>query len=226
MSVNFITMTKKSAYLVLCVAILLLSGCGMTQKVSEMTHRVFTGSDDASNSNASNPDAKELTGMLQIVDADKCPLVEGCGPVLSLLGRNLKSQIAIMGDIPVEQDKLVLTVTGIPGPLSDELSGKSGYERIKASMTIDGFRVRSKIPYYPFLVDQATAYTTEKFGCDLLWDKSYSWTIENEEAQLMVRMTNTTVAEPQPWVELAYNGDSGAFISVASEPANINPCEQ
>jgi hypothetical protein len=202
----------------------------MTQKVSEMTHRVFTGSDDDADSGAANPvanpDAKELTGMLQIIDPDKCPLVEGCGPTLSLLGRNLKSQIAVTGEIPLEHDKLILTVTGIPAPLSEELAGKSGYERVRALMAIDGYRVRSKIPYYPFLVDQATAYTTENFGCDLLWDKSYSWTIENEESQLQVRMTDTTVAKPQPWIELAYNGDSGAFISVSSEPADINPCDQ
>ncbi len=224
------TMTKKSAYLIIGAVTLLVSGCGMTQKVSEMTHRVFTGSDDDADSGAvnsvANPDAKELTGMLQIIDPDKCPLVEGCGPVLSLLGRNLKSQIAIVGEIPPEHDKLVLTVSGITAPLSEELTGKSGYERVRASMTIEGYNVRSKIPYYPFLVDQATAYTTQNYGCDLLWDKSYSWTIENEESQLRVRMTDTTVAKPLPWIELAYNGDSGAFISVASNPANLNPCQQ
>ena len=209
----------------LSAVVLLLSGCGMTQKDSEMTHRVFTGSDDATNPDASNPDAKELTGLLHIVEAEKCPLVKGCGPVLSLLGRNLKSQVAVIGEIPLEHDKLILTVSGTPDPLSDELTGKSGYERIKASITIDDFRVRSSIPYYPFLVDQATAYTTENFGCDLLWDKSYSWTIENEDAQLQVRMTNTLIADPQPWVELAYSGNTGAFISVTAEPANINPCD-
>ena len=193
----------------------LLTGCGLKDRVFKPDSSV---EDDAL-------PKKELTGMLLVLDPERCPLVAGCGPQFSLLGRNLKSQVAVQGPILPEHNNLIVTVIGKPSRLPDDLRGKSGYERISAILSIKKYRLRSTIPYYPFLVEQATVHTTEEFGCDLLWDKSYSWNIEDNVPSLSVRMTNTFAPQPQPWVELSFNGDSGELTGVKTDPTQLNPCQ-
>ena len=206
-------MNIKPATIAITIALLLISGCGNKDRAVSKTYE------------APSSDMKELTGMLQIVDPEKCPLVKGCGPQFSLLGRNLKSQIAIEGDFSLGQNRHILTVSGTTNTLPADLADKDGYEKIKALINVQKYEVRSKIAYHPFLVDEATKYTTANYGCDLLWDKSYSWTIEDGVPQLQVKMTNTFSKEPQPWVQLSYDGNSGELISVVSEPTQINPCD-
>ena len=62
-------------------------------------------------------------------------------------------------------------------------------------------------------MDEAESYTTANFGCDLLWDKTYSWSINDNVPELSVKMTDTYADEPQPWVELTYNGNNGLGMS-------------
>lgn len=203
-------MKIKPATLTITIALLLTSGCGIKNK-----DRGFSKSDG---------DMKELTGMLQVIDPEKCPLVKGCGPQFSLLGRNLKLQVAIEGDFSPEHHRHILTVTGTRNPLPANLVDKSGYEKIKSIINVQKYEVRSKITY-PFLVDETTKYTIANYGCDLLWDKFYSWTFEGGGPQLQIKMTNTFSNDPQPWVQLSYDGGSGKLVSVVSEPAQMNPCK-
>ncbi len=163
--------------------------------------------------------------MLLVLEPENCPLYDGCGPRFSLLGRNLDSQIAINGDIDPEHDNLILSASGIPSPLSEELSDTSGYKSISAVVAVSDYRLRSTIPYHPFLVERATEFTNENFGCDLLWDKSYFWTIEDDVPHLIVKMTNTLSAAPQPWVQLTYDGNSGELIKSSKQPEDNNPCD-
>ena len=201
--------------LTLVIVSLVLSGCGLRD-------RVF-GPDEADTSTETKQ-GTELTGMLLVIEPDRCPIVEGCGPRFSLLGRDLRSQVAIEGDILPEHVNLVLTVVGDANPLPEDLKGKSGYERVSAVVDVSKYRLRTAIPYRPFLVEQATQYTTENYGCDLLWDKSYSWSIVEGTSHLIVRMTDVSGGDSAPWVELTYDGNTGDFISVASRPDSINPC--
>ena len=211
-------MSIKKTVLVVSVAFL-VSGCGLKD-------RMFGSESEEPSAAASSATSKntELTGMLLVIEPEKCPLVEGCGPRFSLLGRDLKSQVAVQGDILPDHDKLVLTVIGKASPVPEELKGKSGYERISAVVDVTKYRLRTAIPYRPFLVEQATAYSSENFGCDLLWDKSYTWGIEEGTSQLTVRMTDAFSGDSPPWVELTYDGNTGDFIGVESQPESLNPC--
>jgi hypothetical protein len=219
-------MNKHSILPVIALS-LLLGGCGLKD-------RMFNKDDEAAiEATAQAPQVDEqgsetkteLTGMLLVLEPEKCPLVEGCGPHFSLLGRELKSQIAIEGDIMPEHRNLILSVIGSPAPLPTEYVGQSGYERISGIMKVKKYRLRSSLPYHGFLVEQATEYTTRTFGCDLLWDKSFSWTIEDDVAHLIVRMTDTFSADPQPWVQLAYNGSTGDLIDATVQPEGVQPCQ-
>ena len=214
-------MIKPPAILIIS-ALLLLSGCGVKDKTADMKNPGFRGSSDTKVEGDGN--TRELTGMLQVVDAAKCPLAEGCGPRFSLLGSDLKSQIEVEGDIKPEHERLILSVVGEPGPLADDRVGTSGYERINTTIKISQYRLRSSIPYYPFLVEKAAEFSAQNFGCEVLWDKTYSWTIEQDIPLLSVKMTDTFAAAPQPWIELTYNGSSGEFVDSETSSDNITPC--
>ena len=199
----------------LLIVAVLLSSCGLMERNSQ--------SDSESESAGSNE--SELTGMLVVVNPENCPLVDGCGPQFSLLGRKLETRIALTGEIQPEHENLILSVVGPTSPLASELEGKSGYDQVSATVAVEKYRVRSSIPYYPFLVEQATLVTEATYGCDLLWDKSYSWTIENAIPLLTVRMTNTFADAPQPWVELTFNGDTGELVSDSTSSDSLSPCD-
>ena len=204
---------KNRKSLVLIFLCLLLASCGLKD-------RFFNGDEEGS-----PPSGKtELTGMLVIIDPAKCPLVEGCGPQFSLLGRKMDTRVALTGPVLPEHENLIISVIGRASELPDDLAGKSGYEQVSATVALGKYRLRSNIPYYPFLVEQATAVTVDQFGCDLLWDKSYSWDIEDDVPLLTVRMTDTYAESPQPWVELTFNGDSGELHATALNPHNLSPC--
>ena len=212
-------MTKLSAVVLVLISFA-LSGCGLKDRYFP------SGEDQATEIETFDDEGSAgLTGMLLVLNPDKCPLAEGCGPEFSLLGRNLKTRIAVDGKFQWKHRNLIVTVVGKPKPLSDELRSKSGYENIRSHVNVEKYRLRSKIAYQPFLVEQATAYTTSKLGCDLLWDKSYSWNITNNTPHLMVRMTNTFATEPYPYLELTYNGQSGGLISAVLKPDDIDPCK-
>ena len=203
-----------------------LAACGVKENAIELKNKYF-GSDSGSDSTetAVDPSESELTGMLLVINPDDCPLASGCGPQFSLLGRNLTTQVAIQGDIDPAHDKLILSIVGDPSSLPDDLKTKSGYENVSAQVNVEKYRLRSSIPYHPFLADEAENYASDSFGCDLLWDKSFSWSIANDVPLLNVKMTNTLSPEPQPWIELTYNGNNGQLIDSAVQPPDVNPCD-
>ncbi len=165
-----------------------------------------------------------LTGMLLVLDPAKCPIAAGCGPQFSLLGQNLTTQVALNGDIDPAHAGLILSVAGNTLPLLSEWRDQSGYERINTMVDVEYYRVLSFIPYHAYLTEEGTKYTTENFGCDLLWDKWYSWDFTQGRPQLTVRMTDTFASEPQPWIELSYEGRTGKLANTTAYPAGANPC--
>ena len=220
-------MHKKSTLITISLSII-LTGCGVKERMVNLKNTVFdsySNSDSDSNSNEYNDSSTELTGMLLVLDPEKCPLAKGCGPAFNLLGRNLQSQVAITGDISPDHHGLIISVIGTPSPLPSDLIDQSGYEKIQAMIEVSEYRLRSSIPYHGFLVEQASVYTTQSFGCDLLWDKSFQWSIEDGIPELSVRMTDTFNLQPQPWVELIYNGNNGALIRKKTNPKDLNPCD-
>ncbi len=168
----------------------------------------------------------EFTGILQVSDSRQCRVAEDCEAQFSLLGRNLKAWIALEGHIVSSHHHLIITVTGQAMPLPTELVGQPGYENIRTLVAVKHYRVRSKIPYLPFLADSATDYTLKTFGCDLAWDKSPTWEIKDDNPNFTIRMTDTQRAAPQPWIQLSYNGNSGKLIAATSALNQANPCAE
>ena len=166
-----------------------------------------------------------LTGMLLVLDPAKCPIAAGCGPQFSLLGQNLTTQVAVNGDIDPAHAGLILSVEGNTSTLPSGLSDQSGYERINTVADVKQYRVLSSIPYHAYLAEAATEYTTENFGCVLLWDKLYSWDFTRGGTQLIVRMTDTYASGFEPWIELSYDGLTGELIQAAAHPVVENPCD-
>lgn len=206
---------KASKLASLLLIAMLIGGCGLMDRRS--------GGDEPAEPELAG-DQKEITGMLLVLDPDKCPVSNGCGPRFSLLGRDLTSQVALEGEVDPAHNHRILTVVGTPRYLPSELAENPGYSRVSAIVDVDRYRTRSDLPYYPALVDKTTEITLAQFGCDLLWDKSYSWTIEAEQPLIKVRMTDTQAASPRPWVELTFDGNSGNLVTSRMQPEDVNPC--
>ncbi len=206
---------------VLCAT--LLSACTVKEQAIGLNPILINPQWESTRTSA---DAHEsaLTGMLLVLDPAKCPIAAGCGPQFSLLGQNLITQVAITGDIDPVHAGLILSVEGNTSTLPSELSDQSGYERINTVADVEQYRVLSSIPYHAYLVEAGTKYTTENFGCDLLWDKLYSWDFTQGGTQLIVRMTDTFASGSEPWIELSYDGLTGELVHATAHPVVENPC--
>ncbi len=165
------------------------------------------------------------TGMLLILDPDNCPLPDGCGPRYSLLDNDMKPTIALKGNVLNEHSGMVISAEGKLKALPEELRDKPGYEGIESILQIKRYHLKTSIPFSSFLVDQASRWSKEKLGCELLWDKSFSWQAGENRSRLIVRMTDTFHgSEPMPYIELHFDGNRGTFIEQQSELGGIVPC--
>ena len=181
-----------------------LSGCGIKQKAIDLKERItsFRSSD-------SGP---EITGMLQIIDPDKCPIASGCGPTYSLLGVNLKKQIAIEGEIQNNHNQLIITAQGEFRNVTNQEKNKSGYENVHSVLKVKEYRIRSRYPYQTFLDTKVSQKMEESFGCEPLWDKSYSWSVENEKTVLSVKLAETLESSTSNFIQFFFDGNTGDFL--------------
>lgn len=167
----------------------------------------------------------KFTGMLHHSDPDACQFPGGCGPEFSLLDESLQSWIPLEGRIDSAHHNLVIEVegktTGISRDHREFLRESAGSYGIK----VRRYRLLSSIPYHGFLVEQAGEFTTRKYGCELLWDKSFGWEAVGGRIHLLVRMTDTfSNRDPKPYLELVFDGETGHFLQENLEPWGTNPC--
>ena len=183
---------------------ILLAGCGVKQKAIDLKDRIT--------SFRSKDSGPEITGMLQIIDPAKCPIASGCGPTYSLLGVNLKKQIAIEGDIQNNHNQLIITAQGDFRKVTSQEKSKSGYENVHSVLKVTEYRVRSRYPYQTFLDTKMSQKMEQNFGCEPLWDKSYSWQVKDKDTVLNVRLTEPVESSSSSYIEFSYDGNSGEFI--------------
>jgi hypothetical protein len=166
-----------------------------------------------------------FTGMLHH-SGGECPFADGCGPSFSLLDESLSTWTPLEGRFDPEHHHLVVSVDGRKTSIDREHQRFLGDAAAPHGIKAKRYRLLSSIPYHPFLVEQASAFTTRKYGCELLWDKSYRWQQVGDRVHLIVRMTDTFHAqEPMPFLELTYDGETGHFLEEEMQPWGLNPCQ-
>ena len=173
---------------------------------------------------ASRSSVERTVGLLQYSDPKLCQNKDGCGPEFSLINDDFSAITAIYGKLNSSHHNLVVLVEG------KQVNIKKSDARYLADMSngaikMKRYRILTTRPYYPFLPDAAAKYTTKKYGCELLWDKTYSWRDSKNQTLLLVRMTNTFSPQAEkPYMELAFDGSTGKFVEERANPAGVNPC--
>ena len=196
--------------LVAVVTVLLLAACsGKKEQVA--SERTFSKLDSA-------------IGLLHYSDTDKCRDEAGCGPEFSLVNVDFNRYTAVYGKLDPNHHYRLVYVEGKPARIKKEdaqyLGAMSG-----GAMKMKRYRLLSKLPYRPFLPEQAAKFTKGKYGCELLWDKTYSWQVTETRTRLIVRMSDTFAqTESKPYVELHFDGNTGHLLEEILETGGRNPC--
>ncbi|KAA3626446.1 MAG: hypothetical protein DWQ08_08330 [Proteobacteria bacterium] len=167
-----------------------------------------------------------FTGLLHWSDPDTCPFPAGCGPEFSLIDESFSVWTPLEGDFDPAHHNLVVRVEG--KTISVDRDHRAFLKEMAAAHAVKArrYRLLSTIPYHEFLVKQAGDFTSRKYGCELLWDKSFSWREIDGRIHLVVRMTDTLGGrEPARYLELSYDGQTGHFLREDMRPWGINPCE-
>ena len=163
-------------------------------------------------------------GMLTVVTS--CASPEGCGPTYKLRDSNMETYIPLLGDINDENDQLIISVVGRWTELPEDEYHDINYDGPTVAIAVDAYAVLSRIKYHDFLVPEAREYAIRQYGCFIPWNKTFSWEMKNQRPILKVRMTETSSEEtPQPFIELWYDGNTGAFIKEINNLSGYNPCD-
>jgi hypothetical protein len=163
---------------------------------------------------------EQLIGVL--VDTINCAIPEGCGERFKLRGQQL--------------NLIDVTLTGrllTDGFANSQRPEHGHVVRLGGVKNGPEFEVRvidqlSEFPYDGLNSDFRT-YLFDKYPCLDAGDGfargniTYSWGIEGERTVLRTRLTNTHVPEPQPWVEVSYDGTTGDMLSEERVP-DQDPC--
>lgn len=165
-------------------------------------------------------------GMLRVRLPGNCAAPEGCGPGYRLFDSTFSQWVPLLGDVRAEHAELVVTVQGGWRQLSDAEADRHGYPPDAPAIEVESYQVRSVIPYQRFLLGQANRYTRREFGCELLWDVSFSWHVDESHTSLIVRMTDMTDEQNEPFLELRYDGNSGELLGERVDPAGLDPCRR
>jgi hypothetical protein len=169
----------------------------------------------------------DFIGMLQYSPPGECPYPSGCGPEFSLLDETLSTWTPLQGDVDPAHNQLVIQVDGRTTGIDRDDREFLGSAAAENALKVRRYRLLSEIPYHDFLVAQASEFTTRKYGCELLWDKTFSWRLAEDRVHLIVRMTNTFHrSDTKPFLELSFDGTTGHFLKEDLEPWGINPCQE
>jgi hypothetical protein len=174
---------------------------------------------------AGSADAVSETGMLVVVSADECPAAQGCGPELLLMNEAFDTTVPLLGEIDPSLEGQLVTVHGRLAALPVDLIDTPAYRGPDNGIRVRAYEVVSSLKYRSFLVGAARDYTESRYGCDLLWDKSFRWELADSKPHLIVRMTDVLSGRAQaPYLELRFDANSGDFIGEKSEPPGLDPC--
>lgn len=168
----------------------------------------------------------ERVGLLHHAEKGNCPSEQYCGPSFSLLNESLDQWTPLEGNIEPAHHHLVVAVDGRQTRIDERDKAWFGTAAASHAIDVKRYRLLSEIPYHPFLVEQASVFTTRKYGCDLLWDKSFRWEVIDGRVHYVVRMTDTfSTAQARPYLELTYDGNTGHFLAEDMSPWGMNPCD-
>lgn len=165
-------------------------------------------------------------GMLMVRLPGYCATPEGCEPGYRLFDSTFSQWVPLLGDVRAEHAELVVAVRGSWRQLSDAEADRHGYRPGAQAIEVESSQVRSVIPYQDFLIEQANRYTRRKFGCELFWDVAFSWHVDESHTSLIVRMTDMTDKQNEPFLELRYDGNSGALLGERVKPDGLDPCRR
>lgn len=166
-----------------------------------------------------------LTGMLVIVDPNDCAIREGCGPKYRLMNETFSGYTVLIGDVKESDDQLLITVNGQFVPLPEQARLTRDYRGREEAIEVKDYEIHTKIKYRSLLVDKASQDSRERFGCNVLWDKQFSWALSNGRPILVVRLANIHAQiSRSPFIELAYDGRTGALVSEKRSKPDLNPC--
>ena len=164
-----------------------------------------------------------ITGMLIVVD--NCLIPEGCGPRYRLMDENFQNMIPLIGDIRAADSGLIVTARGQWGDLPQGAENDLNYRGPWRAFFADDYQKHSDIKYHSFLVAAAREESQKKYGCAILWNKTFGWKFENSIARIRVRMTDTYAKKsPQPFIEFAFDANSGELLNAPEELNGRNPC--
>lgn len=177
-----------------------------------------------------------LTGMLILTTG--CGIPEGCGLEYQLWDSKWENFVPLLGNFTENESEHIIRVKGFNTTLPPSEYRKLYYQGPKEAVKVVSYSVLDKIPYHDFLVNKAGEYTAKKYPCLVFrnddtggafftkWNKAFSWEASENFVILKVRMTNTFTNEtPQPFYELWYDSNSGAFIKEIKYPDNAVFCQ-
>jgi hypothetical protein len=186
----------------------------------------------SSNQQVNIPKGEGYYGKLTVVT--DCMIPEGCGPKYKLWDSEMKSYTPLLGDIKESHSGYIIQVIGKETTLPKSEYNDMNYNGPTNAIDVISYKTLSKINDSDFLKNKAGEYSLKNYPClareeyDTIftsWNKRYGWEIQGDKTILKVRMTNTfSDNEPQPFYELWYDGNTGAFIKEIKEP-NVDFCE-
>jgi len=216
--------------------VLTLAGCDTVSRagrtVADTSRNVVdtikrkTAGVPSTNDVAPSSDDFELTGVLSVIRYDDCSVAEGCGPEYRLFSENFTIRTALTGDIHEVHDQLLVTLRGQWIPITNGPLKGDTWRRKDSAVRVSEYDVLTGIRYRDFLLKKARDYSTERYGCDSSWDRSFGWRIVNREPYLIVSLTNAFSNQtPRPSVSLWYHGNTGKFLRESKSHANVDPCK-
>ncbi len=170
-----------------------------------------------------------LVGLLHHSVPGGCAKGAYCGPEFSLLNESLDEWAPLEGSLDPAHHGLVVAIDGKIKTTDERDREWFGEAAAPYAIDVRRYRLLSDIPYHDFLVEQASEFTTRKYGCDLLWDKTFRWQLVDGRVHLLVRMTDTqgqSAAASAPFLELTFDGVTGHFLAEDMQPWGVNPCNR
>ena len=166
-----------------------------------------------------------MTGMLVVVDPEKCTIREGCGPKYRLMNESFTGYTVLLGNVKDVDDQLLITINGHFVPLSEKARLSNDYRGREEAIEVERYDVLTEIKYRSLLIDKAARDSRQRFGCNVLWDKSFSWQFSGGRPVLVVKLANIhTNISRSPFIELSYDGRTGALLSEKRSQPDLNPC--
>jgi len=204
-------MKKSVGFLLSAIfALVFFSGCGSSDKVK------WLKSPDLS--------AFDKIGMLS-TGLGSCLIPEGCGPKYRLVDAPDLSErhppyvyTPLLGDIDDDHDQLMIGVIGQPTVLPPEEYGDMNYDGPTDAIAVKSYALLSKIKYHDFLMQEATEYTQQTYGCTIVWNKTFSWEMSEDGPILKIRLFGPFI------IEMRYNGNTGEFIEEENNLDGYDPC--